>query len=107
MSESIAVVITTVESSDDADRLAQTLLDQRLAACVQIDGPIVSHYRWEGKQQQAREFRLLIKVDQALWPRLERALAECHPYDEPEIILLPIAACSAGYRSWVLEQTAD
>ena len=68
MNDPIAIVLTTVESIDDANRLAADLLEQRLAACIQIDGPIVSHYRWEGKLQQANEYRLVIKVAASEWP---------------------------------------
>ena len=105
MSDSIAVVLTTVESIDDANRLAAELLEQRLAACIQIDGPIVSHYHWEGKLQRVNEFRMLIKVAASAWPKLSTFLAEQHPYDEPEMIMLPVEASSEGYRAWVLEQT--
>ncbi|MDG2221233.1 MAG: divalent-cation tolerance protein CutA [Rubripirellula sp.] len=105
MSDSIAIVLTTVESIDDANRLAADLLEQRLAACIQIDGPIVSHYRWEGKLQRANEYRMTIKVAASEWPKLSAALSEQHPYDEPEIILLPVESASQGYQAWVLGQT--
>ena len=105
MSDSLAIVITTVESAEDADQLATTLLDRSLAACIQIDGPIVSHYRWHGKLERANEFRLMIKTSRAMWPKLQQAVTDLHPYEEPEIILLPIEDSSEGYRHWVIEQT--
>jgi periplasmic divalent cation tolerance protein len=107
MSDSIAMVITTVASAQDADRLAADLLDQSLAACVQVDGPIFSHYRWKGQRERANEYRLMIKTAQSVWPRLRAALTHMHPYDEPEIILVPVEESSDGYRKWVIEETAD
>ena len=104
-SRSIAMVITTVQSAEDADSLAQALVEQSLAACVQIDGPIRSHYRWAGKQEQAEEYRLVIKLAESGWPALREKLAELHPYDEPEIVMLPITGASDGYRDWVMDQS--
>ena len=89
-SNGLVLVITTVESLSDADSLAQALVGQSLAACVQIDGPITSLYRWAGKVEQANEFRLMIKTSLSAWPDLKERLAKSHPYDEPEIIMLPI-----------------
>lgn len=102
----LALVMTTVETAEDADDLARSLVDQSLAACVQVDGPITSHYRWQGKRERATEIRLLIKTSQTAWPRLKERLIQLHPYDEPEIIMLPIADVSDGYRRWVLDQTS-
>jgi len=106
MNDSISVVITTVETSDQAEQLSAALLDQSLAACIQIDGPIVSHYRWKGKLEKASEFRLMIKTSREVWDKLEAILQELHPYDEPEIILIPIEASSRGYRQGGIEQTS-
>jgi periplasmic divalent cation tolerance protein len=102
---SITLVITTVASATDAETLAQSLVDQSLAACVQIDGPITSHYRWAGKVEHASEYRLMIKTSHTAWPGLKEKLAKLHPYDEPEIIMLPIADVTDGYRDWVIDQT--
>ena len=101
----LAVVVTTVESMEDADRLARDLVDQSLVACAQIDGPIVRHYRWAGKVEKASEFRLMLKTTHTAWPALKEKLAKSHPYDEPENILLPVADASDGYLAWVVEQT--
>lgn len=103
--DEIALVMTTVETSDDGEKLARLLVDQSLAACVQIDGPIISHYRWAGKIQRAEEFRLMIKTSRAAWPAVKQDLAKHHPYDEPEIIMLTIDEASDGYRDWVIDQT--
>jgi periplasmic divalent cation tolerance protein len=101
----LILVISTVETADDADRIARALVDQSLAACVQIDGPIRSHYRWSGQVETATEYRLMIKSSRAAWPRLLEKLAKMHPYDEPEIITLTVSDAAAGYRDWVIDQT--
>jgi len=105
-SSPLAIVLTTVESTKDADELARLLVDQSLAACVQIDGPIVSHYRWAGKVERAEEYRLTIKTTRDAWPRLQEKLAKAHPYDEPQIIMMGAADSSDGYRAWVVDQTS-
>lgn len=105
VSKALALVMTTVGSAQDADALARSLVDQSLAACVQIDGPITSHYRWAGQVERASEFRLMIKTSLSSWPKLKERLAKLHPYDEPEIIMLPIADVTDGYRDWVIDQT--
>jgi periplasmic divalent cation tolerance protein len=67
----LIVAITTLESREDADSLACSLVDLSLAACVQVEGPITSHYRWAGKVEHATEFRLMIKSTQSAWPALK------------------------------------
>ncbi len=99
------MVITTVASAQEAESLAAAVVDQSLAACVQIDGPITSHYRWAGKVEKASEFRLMIKTSQEAWPKLHEKLASLHPYEEPEIIMFAIDDASDGYRDWVIDQT--
>jgi periplasmic divalent cation tolerance protein len=99
------MVITTVSTSMEAEALATALVDQSLAACVQIDGPVSSLYRWAGKVEISREFRLLIKTTLSAWPTLRDRLAALHSYEEPEIILIPIRDSSRGYHDWVVDQT--
>lgn len=105
MSHSIAIALTTVQSENDAERLAAELLDRRLAACIQIDGPIVSHYRWQGKLERTTEYRLMIKLPESNWSRLSSTVDEIHPYDEPELIQLPVSAARQGYVQWVLDES--
>ncbi|MGB7326403.1 MAG: divalent-cation tolerance protein CutA [Rubripirellula sp.] len=103
--QSLVLVITTVETADDAGVLSRALVGMSLAACVQIDGPIISHYRWAGEVQQSSEFRLMIKSSLSAWPQLRDQIAKLHPYDEPEIIMTIIDDSSEGYRNWVIDQT--
>ncbi|TWT54036.1 Divalent-cation tolerance protein CutA [Rubripirellula amarantea] len=105
MANGLAYVTTTVANLDDAEKLAGELVSQSLAACVQIDGPITSHYRWAGKVQTSSEYRLSIKTSQKAWPRLLSKLPKMHPYEEPEIIMTKIDQFSPGYGSWVIDQT--
>ena len=100
-------VLTTVSSEEDAKRIADDLLDRRLAACVQVVGPILSRYRWQGKLEQAQEWQCLAKTEAALYERVEAAIRESHSYDEPEIIAMPVVAGSAGYLAWVSENVGD
>ena len=101
----LAIVITTVESEDDANRLANAIIDKSLAACVQIDGPLTSHYRWSEQLHCAKEYRLTIKTTHKAWPTLKDELAKQHPYEEPQIIMLAVADSTDGYRDWVIDQT--
>lgn len=101
----LVVCLSTVASEEDAARLANVLLNDSLAACVQIDGPIRSHYRWKGELHCDTEFRLMIKSSLAVSDALKAKLMEIHPYEEPQIVMLPISDASVGYRTWVLEQT--
>lgn len=107
MSELPAVlqVQTTVGDPADADRLAELLVDGGLAACVQVIGPIRSRYRWRGVVESAEEWLLLIKTTAAAWPRVERAILDAHPYDEPELIAIPVEEGSPGYLAWVADGT--
>ena len=103
--QDLILVFSTVQSAEDADRMARELVAQSLVACVQIDGPVRSHYRWAGKVECAEEYRLLLKTSRKAWPQLKEKLLQIHPYEEPEILMLEVGEASAGYREWVIEQT--
>lgn len=98
-------VLTTVDNEDDGVRLGRGIVDARLAACVQISGPIRSLYWWQGKVDDAREWRLLIKTTAERFPELERYIKANHSYDTPEIVVTPITAGSAEYLGWVSDET--
>lgn len=104
MKESL-VVLTTAPSQEVASQLAHAAVEARLAACVQVLGPIQSTYWWEGKVQSDAEWLCLLKTTAAAYPDLEQTLRQAHPYDEPEIIALPITAGSAGYLNWLAGET--
>jgi periplasmic divalent cation tolerance protein len=94
-------VLTTVDSEEEAERIAAALVERRLAACVQVVGPIASHYRWQGKVESAREWMCVAKTAASRYDELEVAIRELHPYDEPEIVATPIVAGSASYLEWI------
>jgi len=100
-------VITTTENREDADRIAQRLVEDRLAACVQVLGPISSTYRWQSKVETAQEWQCWAKSRRQLYDQLEEAIRRIHPYDEPEILALPILAGSEGYLAWLGKQVRD
>ena len=104
--EAIQVVTTTAEKKD-AESLAQAVLDKRLAACVQIGGPIESRYWWNGRIETASEWIVTIKTRRDLYKPLESLLLELHTYDQPEIIATAIVEVSAGYLKWLAEQVRE
>jgi periplasmic divalent cation tolerance protein len=94
-------VLTTVGSEQEAEGVASALLDGQLAACVQIVGPIVSRYRWQGELERAEEWQCLAKTEAALYERVETAIRSAHSYEEPEILAIPILTGSKGYLDWI------
>jgi len=98
------VVLVTCGSAKEAGRIAQVLVEQRLAACVNVlEVPVRSVYRWKGKVESARERLLVIKSSRKQYARLERAIKKLHGYEVPEIIALPIERGSREYLAWLAE----
>lgn len=100
MTDSV-VVMVTCPTRKVARRLADTLVNGRLAACVNVLPGIESTFRWQGKTERCREVLLLIKTTARRFPQLRAAVRKLHPYDVPEIIALPIVAGHAPYLRWV------
>ncbi|MCL4207749.1 MAG: divalent cation tolerance protein CutA [Pirellulaceae bacterium] len=94
-------VTTTTANKSDAERIARALVENRLAACVQISGPITSVYRWQDTVETASEWLCTIKTIDTNYPQVESTIRQLHTYDEPEIIALPIVAGSATYLEWL------
>jgi len=94
------LVITTCASREEADQLATQIVENRLAACVQIS-EINSYYIWEGEVVQEAEFRLAIKTRRERYEKLEAWIREQHSYDVPEIILVPVETGSVDYLDWI------
>ncbi len=99
------LVFCTCPDHDTALRIAKALVDQQLAACVNVVPGLTSVYRWQGQRETAQEVLLLIKTRQAVYPELEAALLALHPYELPEIIAVPIAAGLPAYLSWIETST--
>lgn len=96
-------VTCTVDSRETADALAVDLVRARLAACVQVIGPIASTYRWEGAVETAEEHLLLVKTTAGQFPRLRDELVARHPYDVPEILAMPVVDGHPAYLDWIAE----
>ena len=99
------VVLVTAGSESEAETIANALLDERLAACVNIGGPVRSLYRWQGRIADDREWQLVIKTQAALFDALADRVRALHSYDVPEIIGLPVTAGSPAYLAWLEETT--
>lgn len=97
-------VVTTTETSEDAEEIARALVEQRLAACVQIVGPIRSIYRWQGQIQTSQEWQCWAKTRAERWDEVCEAIRRLHPYEVPEILAVPIEAGSDTYLKWLDEQ---
>lgn len=95
------VVLVTCPTRAMARRLANTLVEERLAACVNALSGVDSTFRWKGKTERCREVLLLIKTTARRFERLRRAVVALHPYDVPEIIALPLSVAHPPYLEWV------
>ncbi len=96
-----AIVLTTVPVGADAQLLARTLVNERLAACVNVLGPMQSVYRWKGIVEEAAERQVIIKTASARVAALQRRIAELHPSDVPEFLVLGIEEGSEPYLAWL------
>ncbi|HEX8958487.1 MAG TPA: divalent-cation tolerance protein CutA [Solirubrobacterales bacterium] len=94
-------VLTTAGSEQEAEWIGAVLIERRLAACVQVLGPVASRYRWRGEVEEAREWQCLAKTEASRYAEVEAAIREVHSYEEPEIVAIPIAAGSSGYLAWI------
>jgi periplasmic divalent cation tolerance protein len=104
MSE-LVQLLTTVESKEDALALAHATIEARVAACVQILGPITSVYRWRGEIEETSEFLCLLKVPADGLERLMSFVRDRHPYDTPELTAVPSSFVDDRYLAWAAEVT--
>jgi periplasmic divalent cation tolerance protein len=94
------LVHVTASSFDEARRIAGAVLENRLAACANLVPGIESHYRWQGRLEQAGEVLILMKSSAELFPALEACVKSCHSYECPEIVAVPVIQISSDYRQW-------
>jgi len=104
MSEPVLLVLCSCPDTETAHELADSLIDARLAACVNISAPSRSLYRWQGETETAEEILLNIKTLAKHYPRVEQHLRQRHPYQTPEIIALPVTEGLPDYLKWVEAQ---
>ncbi len=105
MNPSPLLIFCTCPDQTTAERIAETVVRERLAACVNLVPGLTSIYRWEGQIQRDTELLLLVKTRAAVYPLLEARIRELHPYQVPEIIALPIQTGSATYLDWITDNT--
>jgi periplasmic divalent cation tolerance protein len=101
----IVLVLTTVPAGERAELLARTLVDERLAACVNVYPPMVSLYRWRGVIERDSEQQIVIKTAVSRVPDLRARLSGLHPYELPELLILEVSDGSPDYLQWVAAET--
>ena len=104
---SLLLVITSTKTKEDAETLGKSLLEKKLIACFQIDGPISSIYRWNDAIECEEEYRCIIKTTQNQFDTIEALLKDTHPYDTPEIIALRITQAEQNFANWVKACTQE
>jgi periplasmic divalent cation tolerance protein len=103
----LLLVLTTVGSRDQADSIARALVEERLAACVNVLGACDSVYRWQGAVEHAQETILLIKTTRERYAQFEQRLQALHPYELPEIVAIAPEAVLPAYARWVVDETGE
>jgi len=103
--EKILIGWTTVNSATAANKLAAGLVAARLAACVQVDGPVASHYIWKSKPERTREWRIWVKFSAKQAKAVETWLKKNHPYSTPQWLAVEAATVAEPYRKWILKNT--
>ncbi len=99
------IVLVTCPNKKVSKEITETLLEKRLAACVNIIADVSSHYLWKDKKESSKEFLMIIKTRTELFERLAESVIKNHPYDLPEIIAFPIVQGSVKYLKWIDEGT--
>lgn len=101
MTRNMLLVYVTIRDRRQARRLGARLVEERLAACVNVLGPITSIYRWKGRVQEDGEVALLAKTTAARWPALLRRVRELHTYETPCVVAVPLAAGHPDFLKWL------
>lgn len=105
MNSHFIVVLVTCGTEEEALQISHALVEERLAACVNLASPLRSIYRWEGKICDEREWLLIIKTRMDRFEEIEKKVKSLHSYSVPEVIALPIVQGSASYLQWLEEMT--
>jgi periplasmic divalent cation tolerance protein len=105
MTPDLILILTTMPDDERADALARTLVDEKLAGCVNVQAAMTSTYRWQGRLEVERERQVVIKATRGGLAALEARLRSLHPYDLPEFVVID-ASASEAYARWVQDATA-
>lgn len=105
--EPVLLILSNLPDRERALRLAAALVEERLAACVNVLGECTSLYRWQGAMETTSEVPVLIKTRESLYPRVEETIRRLHPYEVPEVIAVRLSAGLPAYLQWVLEESGD
>lgn len=105
--EAFLIVLVTAPSMEAGQSIARRLVDERLAACVNIVPGVTSIYRWKGQISQDSEVLLVCKTRQSCMEKLDARVHSLHPYEVPEILAIPLAGGSAAYLNWLAAETAE
>ena len=103
MPADIVIVLTTLGAAADAETFARTLVEEQLAACVNVLSPMSSTYRWKGSIEQESERQIVIKTTKDRLPALAARIDELHPYETPELLVLPVLEGEGDYLDWIRE----
>lgn len=103
--ERAVLVYTTWPSADEAEAVGRTIVEQRLAACVNILPGMISHYAWGGKVERAEEAVMLIKTRASLAERVGALVKQLHSYTTPAIMVLPVESLDLAYHAWIVQET--
>ena len=103
--EDFIVILVTASSEEEAKKIAQSLVEKRLAACVNIIKDVQSVFRWKGKISDEKELLLIIKTRKKLYKNVEEEVKRLHSYEVPEVIALPIISGSKDYLYWIDSET--
>jgi periplasmic divalent cation tolerance protein len=107
MAGDVVVVLTTVPTGTKGEEIGRALVEERLAACVNVLAPMTSIYRWRGVVERESEQQMIIKTSRGRVPALQSRLSALHPYELPEFLVLPVADASAPYSEWVGSETSE
>jgi len=101
----VVLILTTVPAAARAETIARSLVDERLAACVNVLSTMTSFYRWQGKIEQEEERQIVIKTTRDRVAAVQTRLRDLHAYEVPEFLVLPVSDGSTGYLDWVRNET--
>ncbi len=101
----VCLVVSTLPDRDSAVALAHALLEQRIAACVNLLSECASVYRWQGEIETANEVPVLIKTRESLYPQVEELIQRLHPYEVPEVVMVRVSGGLPAYLEWVSQET--